>query len=237
MTETAFLLDVLLRLMEGLKLTLALTAVALSGGAVLAAGLVGLRASSRFGAAVADAYVFLFRGSPLLIQIFMIYYGLPQFGFVRHGVLWPLLREPAVCAALAFVLNDAAYTSEILRGGLRAVPRGAIEAAVVGNMGRWTTLRRVIGPLAVRQALPAYGIEVTSMLKSTSLASVVTLMDVTGIARSVVSETYRAVEVFGVAALIYLVLVTTATAGVRALERRLSIRPDRAGPVLRGATA
>ena len=225
--DQSFLLDVLRKLLAGLPLTIGLTALALAGGAVLALALSGLRASSRAGAWVADSYVFVFRGSPLLIQIFMIYYGLPQFGFVRHSVLWPLLREPYVCAALAFMLNDAAYTSEILRGGLRAVPRGAIEAAKVGNMGGWTTLRRIVLPLAVRQALPAYGIEITSMMKATSLASVVTLMDVTGIARSVVSETYRAIEVFGVAALIYLVLVTATTAAVRALERRLSIQPQR----------
>ena len=220
-----FLLDVLRQLLAGLPLTLGLTVLALAGGAVLALVLAGLRASSRLGAAFADGYVFVFRGSPLLIQIFLIYYGLPQFGFVRHSVLWPLLRDPYVCAGLAFVLNDAAYTSEILRGGLRAVPRGAVEAAVVGNMGRFTILRRVVLPLAVRQALPAYGIEITSMMKSTSLASVVTLMDVTGIARGLVSETYRAIEVFLVAALIYLLLVTATAEAMRRLERRLSIRP------------
>ena len=223
MSSPDFLLDVLRKLLAGLPLTIGLTLLALAGGAVLALGLAALRASSRPGAWLANAYVFIFRGSPLLIQIFMIYYGLPQFGIVRHGVLWPLLREPYVCAALAFMLNDAAYTSEILRGGLRAVPRGAIEAAIVGNMNRWTTLRRIVLPLAIRQALPAYGIEITSMLKATSLASVVTLMDVTGIARSLVSETYRAIEVFGVAALIYLLLVTATTGAIRGLERRLAL--------------
>ena len=223
MTTPDFLLDVLGKLLAGLPLTIGLTLLALAGGAVLALGLSALRASSRPGAWLTNAYVFLFRGSPLLIQIFMIYYGLPQFGFVRHSVLWPLLREPYVCAALAFMLNDAAYTSEILRGGLRAVPRGVVEAAIVGNMSRWTILRRIVLPLAIRQALPAYGIEITSMLKATSLASVVTLMDVTGIARSLVSETYRAIEVFGVAALIYLVLVTATTGAVRGLERRLAL--------------
>lgn len=223
MTTPDFLLDVLGKLLAGLPLTIGLTVLALTGGAVLALGLSALRASSRPGAWLADAYVFVFRGSPLLIQIFMIYYGLPQFGFIRHGLLWPLLREPYVCAALAFMLNDAAYTSEILRGGLRAVPRGVVEAAIVGNMGRATILRRIVLPLAIRQALPAYGIEITSMLKATSLASVVTLMDVTGIARSLVSETYRAIEVFGVAALIYLVLVTATTGAVRGLERRLAL--------------
>jgi octopine/nopaline transport system permease protein len=234
--DAAFLLAVLQTLLAGVPLTIGLTLLALAGGGLLALVLAGLRASSRVGAALADAYVFVFRGSPLLIQIFMIYYGLPQFGFIRHSVLWPLLREPYVCAALAFMLNDAAYTSEILRGGLRAVPRGAVEAAVVGNMRRRTIMRRVVLPLAVRQALPAYGIEITSMLKSTSLASVVTLMDVTGMARSLVSETYRPIEVFGAAALIYLVLVTATTAAVRALERHLSIRPAER-PALRSAPA
>jgi len=234
--DAGFLLAVLQTLLAGVPLTIGLTLLALAGGGLLALVLAGLRASSRVGTVLADAYVFVFRGSPLLIQIFMIYYGLPQFGFIRHSVLWPLLREPYVCAALAFMLNDAAYTSEILRGGLRAVPRGAVEAAVVGNMRRWTIMRRIVLPLAVRQALPAYGIEITSMLKSTSLASVVTLMDVTGMARSLVSETYRAIEVFGVAALIYLVLVTMTTAAVRALERHLSIRPAER-PALRSAPA
>lgn len=219
--ETAFLTDVLRRLLAGVQLTLGLTAIALLGGFLLALALSGLRASSRAGAWLANGYVFLLRGSPLLIQIFMIYYGLPQFGFIRHGILWPLFREPLVCAALAFMLNDAAYTSEILRGGLRAVPRGAIEAAIVGNMSRWATLRRIVLPLAIRQALPAYGIEITSMLKATSLASVVTLMDITGIARSIASQTYRAIEVFSIAALIYLVMVTAIAAAVQALERRL----------------
>lgn len=219
----AFLQEVFGKLLAGLPLTIGMTASALGGGALLALAVCGLRASSLAGAWLANTYVFLFRGSPLLIQIFLIYYGLPQFGFIRHGALWPLFRDPVFCAALAFVLNDAAYTSEILRGGLRAVPRGVVEAAVVGDMGRWTMLRRIVLPLAVRQALPAYGIEITSMLKATSLASVVSLMDVTGIARAIVSETYRAIEVFGVAAVIYLALVTLTTAGMRALERRLAI--------------
>ena len=232
--EAAFLLDSLRQLLVGLPLTLEMTLLALAGGMVIALALAGLRATGRVGVGIADFYVYVFRGSPLLIQIFMIYYSLPTFGFVRHSFLWPLLREPYVCAALAFMLNDGAYTSEILRGGLRAVPRGAVEAAVVGGMGRLTLLRRIILPLAIRQALPAYGIEVTSMLKATSLASVVTLMDVTGLARALVSQTYRAIEVFSCAAVIYLVLVTAVTMALRALERKLSIKPQ---PIAAGRAA
>ncbi|MCB8882147.1 ABC transporter permease subunit [Acidisoma cellulosilytica] len=217
-----FLLGLIPTLLSGLPLTLELTVFSLLGGGVIALLLNGLRAGSIVGARVADFYVFLFRGSPLLLQIFLIYYAPGQFSFIRHSFVWPFLREPYVCALLALMLNDAAYTSEIIRAGLRAAPRGAIEAAVVGGMSPLTRLRRVILPLAFRQALPAYGIEITGMLKSTSLASVVTLMDVTGIASAEVSQTYRAIEVFLTAAVIYLVLVTLVTYGVQRLEGWLS---------------
>ena len=194
--DTAFLSETFLKILSGFPLTLNLAALSLLGGGILALLLNLLRASSWVGARLADAYVFVFRGSPLLIQIFLIYYGMGQFSFIRESVLWPLLREPYWCALLALVLNDAAYTSEILRGGLRAVPPGAVEAARVCGMSRLTTLRRVVLPLAIRQALPAYSNEVISMFKATALASTVTLMEMTGIARGEVSATYRAIEVF-----------------------------------------
>lgn len=220
--DLAFIAQVFPKLLAGLPLTLLLAVLSLLGGGVIALGLSGLRASSWVGARIADFYVYIFRGTPLLIQIFLIYYGLAQFPAVRHSVLWPLLREPYVCAMLSLMLNDAAYTSEILRGGLRAVPAGAVEAARVAGMSRLTMLRRIVLPLAFRQALPAYGAEVTSMVKATSLASVVTLMEITGIARAEVSETYRAIEIFLCAAAIYLVLVTVIARAVDLLEQRLT---------------
>ena len=219
--DLAFIAQVFPKLLAGLPLTLLLAVLSLLGGGVIALGLSGLRASSWVGARIADFYVYIFRGTPLLIQIFLIYYGRAQFPAVRHSVLWPLLREPYVCALLSLMLNDAAYTSEILRGGLRAVPAGAVEAARVAGMSRLTMLRRIVLPLAFRQALPAYGAEVTSMVKATSLASVVTLMEITGIARAEVSETYRAIEIFLCAAAIYLVLVTVIARAVDLLEQRL----------------
>lgn len=220
--DIAFIAEVFPKLLAGLPLTLLLAVLALAGGGVIALALSGLRASSWIGARIADFYVYIFRGTPLLIQIFLIYYGLAQFPAVRQSFLWPLLREPYVCAILALMLNDAAYTSEILRGGLRAVSTGAIEAAKVAGMTRLTMLRRIVLPLAFRQALPAYGAEVTSMVKATSLASVVTLMEVTGIARAEVSQSYRAIEVFLCAAVIYLVLVTLIARAIHLLEARLS---------------
>jgi octopine/nopaline transport system permease protein len=219
--NTSFLLDTMRQLLGGVPLTLNLCILSLLGGGCLAL-LLNLLRASRAGNAAASGYVFLFRGSPLLIQIFMIYYGFPTFGFIRHSFLWPFFREPYWCGLLALILNDAAYTSEILRGGLRAVPKGAVEAARVSGMTWPTVFRRVILPLTFRQALPAYSNEIISMLKATALVSTITLMEVTGIARALVSETWRAVEIFLCAAAIYLVLSLIVTRATHWLERRLS---------------
>ncbi|MFC0407375.1 ABC transporter permease [Roseomonas elaeocarpi] len=224
--DFAFLGATMARLLAALPMTLQLTALSLLCGGILALLLSGLRATGRLGAGFVSFYVFCFRGSPLLVQIFLIYYGLGQFPAVRHSILWPILREPYACALIALALNEAAYTTEILRGGLRAVPRGAVEAARVCGMSRTLALRRVVLPLAIRQALPAYGNEIISMCKSTSLASIVTLLEVTGTARAIISETYRTIEVFLCAAAIYLVLTFLLSRLVWLLERWLN--PHRA---------
>ncbi|ONG50138.1 ABC transporter permease [Pseudoroseomonas deserti] len=220
--DFAFLSETFFKLLAGFPLTVNLAVLSLAGGGVLALLLNMARASGWLGARFADFYVFLFRGSPLLIQIFLIYYGLGNFPAVRESFLWPFLREPYWCALLALILNDAAYTAEILRGGFRAVPRGAVEAAEACGMSRLTRLRRITLPVAIRQALPAYSNEVISMFKSTALASTVTLMEVTGIARAEVSATYRAIEIFLCAAVLYLVSTLLITRALRLLETRLS---------------
>ncbi|WFE75803.1 ABC transporter permease [Roseinatronobacter sp. S2] len=221
MMDTIFLASIFPKLLSGLPLTLNLTFFSLLGGAGLAL-LLNLARTTRPGTALASSYVFVFRGTPLLVQIFMIYFGLGQIEFIRSSFLWPFLREPYWCGLLALILNDAAYTSEILRGGLRAVPVGAREAARVCGMSRLQVLRRVTLPIAVRQALPAYSNEVISMLKSTALVSMISLMDVTGIAREAVAETWRAVEIFLCAGLIYLVLSLIVTRLTDRIERTLS---------------
>jgi octopine/nopaline transport system permease protein len=209
-------------------LTLQLALLATMLGAVLALALAAMRVS---GVAILDAaarlYVFAFRGSPLLVQIFLIYYGLGQFRAVRSSVLWPFLREPYWCAVLALTLNTAAYASEIIRGGLLAVPHGQIEAARACGMSRSLAFRRIILPLALRQALPAYGNELIIMVKATSLASIITLMEITGIAAKLVSETYRVIEVFVVAGALYLVINFALTRLVMAVEYWLTphLRP------------
>jgi octopine/nopaline transport system permease protein len=217
-----FLWDTLLRLLGGVPLTLELAALSVAAGAVLALVLTGLRLSSLPGALFVRGYAYAFRGSPLLVQMFLIYYGLGQFPVVRHSALWPFLREPFWCAVLALALNTAAYGSEILRGGLAAVPAGAVEAGRACGMSRALLFRRVTLPLAMAQALPAYGSEVIIMVKSTSLASIITLMEVTGIAQEIIATTYRAFAVFTCAAAIYLAINFAISRGVARAERRLA---------------
>jgi len=220
--DLPFLAEVMGRLLPGLPLTLLLAALSVAVGAVLALLLSLLRASSRAGAALVGTYVFVLRGSPLLVQLFLIYYGLSQFPAVRGSMLWPFLRQPFWCAVLALSLNTAAYASEIIRGGLRAVPPGPVEAARALGLSGVRLYGLVILPLALRQALPGYGNEVVIMVKSTALASVVTLMELTGIAHDIIGETFRAFEVFLCAGAIYLALNSIIARGVSLLERRLS---------------
>ena len=202
-----FYSEAFFQMISGVPLTLQLAASSIVFGAILALLFAMMRLS---GVAVLDwiarLYVFVFRGTPLLVQIFIIYYGLSQFPVIRYSFLWPVLREPYWCAIIALTLNNAAYASEIIRGGLLSVPSGQIEAAKACGMSRFTCFRRVVMPLAIRQALPGYGNEMISMVKATSLASIITLMEVTGIAAKLIAESYRAIEVFVIAGAIYLAI-------------------------------
>lgn len=213
-----------LALLAGLPLTLRLAASSILCGGVLALLLALMRLSGRPTLAwPASAFVFVFRGTPLLVQIFLIYYGLGQFRPTLQALgLWTFLREPYWCALLALALNTAAYASEIIRGGILAVPLGQIEAARACGMGRLTIARRIVGPIALRQALPAYSNEMVSMVKATSLASVITMVEVTFIAQKLISQTFRAIEIFICAGSIYLLINIALTRGVMVLEHWLS---------------
>ncbi|MDH6231999.1 octopine/nopaline transport system permease protein [Mesorhizobium soli] len=202
-----FLSETFLKLVGAIPLTLELGALSMVLGSVLATCLAFMRLSGiRSVDGLARLYIFVFRGTPLLVQIFLIYYGLGQFPAIRHSFVWPFLREPYWCAILALTLNTGAYVAEIIRGGLMAVPNGQIEAARACGMSPLLRFRRIVMPLAIRQALPAYGNEIIATVKATSLASIITLMDVTGVAATIIAETYRTVEVFVVAGAIYLAI-------------------------------
>lgn len=217
------ILESLPSLLSGAVVTVELVALSLVLGLVLAVGIAALRLSSiRAVSVLAGAYTFLFRSTPLLVQIFLIYYGLGQFETVRESILWPFLREPYWCAILALTLNTAAYTGEIIRGGIRAVPFGQIEAARAVGMPGPLLFRRIVLPQAFRQALPAYGNEMIQMVQASSLASTITLMELTGAARAIASRTFQPVEVFVIAGALYLAMNYALTRVVRAAEARLA---------------
>lgn len=211
-------------IVRGLPVTASLSALSLVSGFLLAVPLVFLGRSSRVGLrALGAGYVFLFRGVPLLLQIVFLYYGLALLPAVRLVPgLWSALSEPFVCASLALSLNTAAYTSEIMRGALNAIPRGEIDAAHALGMGRWLVFSRIIVPRAVRLGLPAYTNEIILMIKSSSLASAITLLDVMGLARKLYADDYAPVEAFLAAAVVYLVVILSLTKVFRRIERYLT---------------
>src|SRR6185369_14561418 len=232
--DTPFIVETLKLLIAGVPLTLKLAFYSIAAGAVFPVLLALMRLSrNRALDYAARSYVFVFRGTPLLVQIFLIYYGLGQFPEIRQSFLWPFLREPYWCALLALTLNTAAYSSEIIRGGILSVPFGQIEAARACGMSRSLIFRRIVVPQGLIVALPAYGNEIILMTRSTALASVITLMEVTGIASKIIAETFRAVEVFICAGAIYLILNFAISRAIALLERRLS--PQFHAPALAAA--
>ena len=149
----------------------------------------------------AYGYSYLFRGTPLLVQIFIIYFGLGQIESLRDSFLWVILKEPYWCAIIAFALNTGAYTSEILRSAFQTIKPGIIEAGQSLGISSKIIFYKIQIPIAIRQSLPAYGNEIILMMKGTSLASTVTLMDLTGVAKYIISTTFKPIEVFIVAGL------------------------------------
>ena len=212
----------------GLAKSASLVVISLCLGFCLAVGLALLRQSRHaFLNRPARLYIFIVRGTPLLVQLFLIYYGLGQFDWLRNSFLWVVLREPFWCAVLALTINTTAYGAEIIRGGLQAVSWGEKESARSFGMSGLLLFRRIVFPIAIRQALPAYGNEVILMVKATSLASTITVMEMTGVANAIISETYRPLEIFLVAGTCYLFLNFVLTRIVRMIEFSLSghLRP------------
>ena len=170
----------------------------------------------------AYGYSYLFRGTPLLVQIFIIYFGLGQIEYLRTTFLWTILKEPYWCAIIAFALNTGAYTSEILRSAFETIKPGIIEAGKSLGISSKIIFYKIQIPIAIRQSLPAYGNEIILMMKGTSLASTVTLMDLTGVAKYIISTTFRPVEVFIVAGGIYLIMTFIIHNVIKFLERKYS---------------
>lgn len=215
-------------LWDGTLVTLQLVGIAVIVGLCLAIPL-GLARASRhwYIRALPYSYIFFFRGTPLLLQLFLVYYGLSQFEVVRDSVLWPYLREPYWCALITMTLHTAAYIAEILRGAIQAVPPGEVEAARALGMSRRQALQYIILPRAIRIGLPAYGNEVILMLKASAVVYTVTLLDIMGVVKTLNARTYEFEMFFMIAGLIYLVITLVFTQLFKLVERWLKVDASR----------
>ncbi len=219
--DLALVFGSLPQILEGMELTVRLHLLSLALGTALSVLLALMRVSpNALLSWPALLYIYVFRGTPLLVQVALVYYGLAQFEAVRESFLWPVLREPFWCAIIAFTLNVAAYTAEILRGGIQGVDRGLLEAARALGLTAYHRFMHITMPIAVRLSIPAYGNEMISLLKGTALVSMITMYDITGVARTIVSRTFAPYEIFISAALVYLALTWVIQQGVRFAEHR-----------------
>ncbi|MCF5903485.1 MULTISPECIES: arginine ABC transporter permease ArtM [Aeromonas] len=212
--------EYLVTLLGGLVTTLELTLFSLLLGIVLAALMTWvLELRLPVATQLVQLWVLLFTGTPLLIQIFLIYYGPGQFEWLKASPLWPLLKQPWFCAVLALGLNTAAYSTRLFKGALDAIPAGEVEACrALGFNGRQTLWMKVRH--AARHLVPAYSNEVILVLKGSSLASTITIMDIMGLAQRLNAQTYDTLAVFGVAGGLYLAMNGLLTIGFRWCEKR-----------------
>jgi len=203
------------RLLNATKLTIELTLLSLFFGIFVGVFFAILRTSkNKIFYYISYYYSYIFRGTPLLVQIFIIYFGLGQVEWIRESFLWIVLKEPYSCAILAF------NSSEIFRSAFETINKGVLDAAEGLGLNKINTFFKIKLPIAIKQSLPAYGNEMILMLKGTSLASTVTLLDLTGVAKHIISTTFRPVEVFIVAGSIYLLMTFIIHNFIKFLERK-----------------
>ncbi len=206
---------------QGLWVTVQLLVLALALGLLIALP-IGIAAGSRsiWINAFPRAFIYFMRGTPLLVQIFLIYNGMGQFEAIRESFIWPVFKQAYWCALIAFALNTAGYTAEIIRGTIKQTPRGEIEAAKASGMSVVTQYRRIILPSTFRRMLPAYGNEVIFMLHGTALAGFITIVDILGAAKYVNSRYYIPFESYITAGLFYLCLTFMIVLIFKHLEKR-----------------
>ena len=210
------------KLLIATLMTLKLLSLSLFFGLIIGLIFSVMRLSkNKFISTFSYGFSYFFRGTPLLVQIFIIYFGLGQIEYLRSTFLWSILKEPYWCAIIAFSLNTGAYTSEILRSAFQTIKVGFIEAGKGLGLSKKILFYKIQIPIAIKQSLPAYGNEIILMLKGTSLASTVTLMDLTGVAKYIISTTFKPIEVFIVAGSIYLSLTFIVHNFIKFTEKKL----------------
>ena len=211
------------RLLGGFWVTIGITGLSVIIGLVLAIPVALMRLSSyKFLKWPSYIFTFYFRGTPLLVQLFLVYYGSGQFRLELTDLgLWSFFRDAYFCAVFTLTLNTCAYTSEIVRGAIHSVPKGDIEAGRACGMSGILLYRRVILPQALRIAWPAYGNEVIFLMQASSLVSIITLLDLTGVARRIISETFAVYEVYIFVALLYLIITYILAFVFKRIEKHL----------------
>ena len=215
--------DAIPRMLVGIGLTFQLLFLSAILGLMLAVVVLLMRISGKWYLSwPSQVFVYVFRGTPILVQIFIIYYGFPQLDFIREGIFWPIFRDPFGCAIFALTLNTGAYVSEILRGGVLGVDRGILEAGSALGLSVRQRFIYITTPIAVRLSLPAYSNDFISLMKSTALVSTITLLDMMGIARTIVADTYAPYEVFISLAVIYMILTLFIQRSFGRFEKRMS---------------
>lgn len=210
--------------------TIQLTLCILALGAILALPVALANISgNRVLVFLSEAYILIFRGTPALVQLFIVYFGLSQFEVIRDSFAWPVLRNAFWCAVIALGMNSGAYTGRMFAGALKNVPSGLSEAGAALGLSRSAVFLTIKAPLAFRMILPSYGNEVILTLKATALASAITLQELMGKARLVVSETYAPYEVFISVGIVYLAMTTIIGWAFEWLERYTSDSNRRSG--------
>ncbi len=211
------------KLLNATLITLKLVSMSLILGIFLGIFFAILRTGkNKFLKSLSYYYSYIFRGTPMLVQLFIIYFGLGQIEYLRSSFLWTVLKEPYWCAIIAFALNTGAYTSEILRSAFETIYKGYIEAGKSLGISKNKIFYKIKLPLAIKQSLPAYGNEMILMLKGTSLASTVTLMDITGVAKYIISTTFKPIEIFIVAGSIYLFITFLIFSFIKLAEKKFN---------------
>jgi arginine/ornithine transport system permease protein len=207
--------------LRGLVVTIQLVFWSLAIGLALAIPLAVMRTSSNpLVNGPVWAFTYFFRGTPLLVQMFLMYYGLGQMQFmIELSQSFAFLKSAYWYALTAFTLNTCAYTTEIIRGAIVGTAYGEIEAARACGMSKVQTYRRVILPSAFRRALPAYSNEVIFILHGSALASVITIIDLTGAARIVASRYYNPFEAFIAVGVLYFCITFALIGGFKLLEQ------------------
>ena len=193
--------------LTGLDNTLLLLLISLPLGFVLALIFaIGRVSKIKLLSQIVASYIFVVRGTPLLVQIYLIYFGLGSIKFIRESFLWYALKEPFWCGVIALTINTVAYGAEIFRGGIQSIDKGQVESGLSLGFSKFLLLRKIILPIAIRKVLPSYGNELILMVKATSLVSLTTYMEMTGLARKIMAKTFAPVEAFIAAGILYLFL-------------------------------